>query len=107
MSAFTLTHTDPSSRARAGTLRTAHGVIETPVFMPVGTQASVKAVMGRDLEEMGTQILLGNTYHLFLRPRHGGDARVRRPPQIHELEGGRSSRTAAGSRSSAWPSSGS
>ena len=65
---FQLTHTDPSSKARAGVLQTEHGPIETPVFMPVGTQASVKAVMGRDLEEMGTQVLLGNTYHLFLRP---------------------------------------
>ncbi|HEY8965987.1 MAG TPA: tRNA guanosine(34) transglycosylase Tgt [Candidatus Methylacidiphilales bacterium] len=65
---FQLTHTDPSSRARAGVLTTEHGVIETPVFMPVGTQGSVKAVFGRDLKEMRTQILLGNTYHLFLRP---------------------------------------
>jgi queuine tRNA-ribosyltransferase len=65
---FRLTHTDPSSKARAGVLQTEHGPIETPVFMPVGTQGSVKAVFGRDLEEMGTQVLLGNTYHLFLRP---------------------------------------
>lgn len=65
---FTLTHTDPSSRARAGVLKTAHGEVRTPVFMPVGTQASVKAVFQRDLAEMGTQVLLGNTYHLFIRP---------------------------------------
>jgi queuine tRNA-ribosyltransferase len=57
-----------SNRARAGRLITAHGEIETPVFMPVGTQASVKAVPQDTLEELGVQILLGNTYHLYLRP---------------------------------------
>ena len=65
---FELLQTDASSRARLGRLRTAHGVIDTPVFMPVGTQASVKALDPRELREMGTQILLGNTYHLNIRP---------------------------------------
>ena len=65
---FELLKTDPSSRARLGRLTTARGVIETPVFMPVGTQASVKALDNRELREMGTQILLGNTYHLSIRP---------------------------------------
>jgi queuine tRNA-ribosyltransferase len=65
---FELLKTDPSSNARLGRLATAHGVIETPVFMPVGTQASVKALDNRELREMGTQILLGNTYHLNIRP---------------------------------------
>jgi queuine tRNA-ribosyltransferase len=65
---FTLLGTDPSSKARLGRLTTARGVIETPVFMPVGTQASVKALDPRELREMGTQILLGNTYHLSIRP---------------------------------------
>lgn len=65
---FELLATDPSSRARRGRLHTAHGVVETPVFMPVGTQASVKALDNRELLEMGTQILLGNTYHLSIRP---------------------------------------
>lgn len=65
---FELLATDPSSQARRGRLRTAHGVVETPVFMPVGTQASVKALDNRELLEMGTQILLGNTYHLSIRP---------------------------------------
>jgi queuine tRNA-ribosyltransferase len=65
---FELLKTDPSSRARLGRLHTAHGTIETPVFMPVGTQASVKALDNRELREMGTQILLGNTYHLSIRP---------------------------------------
>ena len=65
---FELLKTDAGSKARRGRLTTAHGVIETPVFMPVGTQASVKALDLRELHEMGTQILLGNTYHLALRP---------------------------------------
>ena len=65
---FELLKTDPSSRARLGRLTTTRGVIETPVFMPVGTQASVKALDNRELLEMGTQILLGNTYHLSIRP---------------------------------------
>lgn len=65
---FTLLKTDPSSRARLGRLRTGHGSIDTPVFMSVGTQASVKALDPRELQEMGTQIILGNTYHLNIRP---------------------------------------
>jgi queuine tRNA-ribosyltransferase len=63
---FTLTHTDAA--ARAGVLETDHGVIETPIFMPVGTQGTVKAVEQRELVELGAQIILGNTYHLYLRP---------------------------------------
>jgi queuine tRNA-ribosyltransferase len=61
----------PDTGARAGLIRTAHGSIETPVFMPVGTQATVKGVMQRDLaEELDAKIILANTYHLFLRPGH-------------------------------------
>ncbi len=61
----------PITRARAGLIHTAHGIIETPVFMPVGTQATVKGVMQRDLAgELDARIILGNTYHLFLRPGH-------------------------------------
>ena len=63
---FDLLHTDSS--ARAGLLQTDHGVIETPIFMPVGTQGTVKAVEQRELTELGAQIILGNTYHLYLRP---------------------------------------
>ncbi|MFA6600319.1 MAG: tRNA guanosine(34) transglycosylase Tgt [Candidatus Omnitrophota bacterium] len=59
---------DPGSRARAGRVTTAHGSFETPVFMPVGTQGTVKALTPRDLTEMGVEILLSNTYHLFVRP---------------------------------------
>ena len=65
---FELLKTDPHTKARLGRLTTTRGVIETPVFMPVGTQASVKALDPRELHEMGTQIILGNTYHLNLRP---------------------------------------
>lgn len=65
---FELRKTDPGSKARLGRLRTARGVIDTPVFMPVGTQGSVKALDPRELLEAGTQIILGNTYHLFIRP---------------------------------------
>src|SRR5260221_10377330 len=65
---FELLKTDPHSRARLGRLTTPRGVIDTPVFMPVGTQGSVKALDPRELLEMGTQIILGNTYHLHIRP---------------------------------------
>ena len=65
---FELIKTDPTCKARRGRLKTAHGTIETPVFMPVGTQASVKALDNRELLEMHTQIILGNTYHLSIRP---------------------------------------
>lgn len=59
-----------SKKARAGVITTAHGEIETPIFMPVGTRASVKCMWQEDLEEMNAQIILGNTYHLYLRPGH-------------------------------------
>ncbi|MFO1463453.1 MAG: tRNA guanosine(34) transglycosylase Tgt [bacterium] len=68
--AFELLKKDATTRARLGRYRTAHGVIETPVFMPVGTQATVKAMRPEELKEMGASIILGNTYHLFLRPGH-------------------------------------
>ena len=56
------------SRARATTFRTLHGEVRTPVFMPVGTQATVKAQLTQSLEDSGSQVLLANTYHLLLRP---------------------------------------
>jgi queuine tRNA-ribosyltransferase len=67
-SMFELFKTDSSSRARLGRVTTTRGVIDTPAFMPVGTQGSVKALDPRELLEMGTQIMLGNTYHLNIRP---------------------------------------
>lgn len=66
---FKLEHKDPGSKARSGRIQTAHGEILTPIFMPVGTVGSVKAVHQRELaEEIKAQIILGNTYHLYLRP---------------------------------------
>jgi queuine tRNA-ribosyltransferase len=67
-SPYTLLATDPSSKARRGRLVTNHGVVETPIFMPVGTQGTVKSVAPWELRELGAQIILGNTYHLFVRP---------------------------------------
>lgn len=61
---------DTRTRARLGRLSTPHGVIDTPVFMPVGTQATVKAMSPEELQEIGAKIILSNTYHLFLRPGH-------------------------------------
>lgn len=65
---FELLSTDPDCKARRGRLTTPHGVIETPIFMPVGTQGSVKTLHPEDLHAMDAQIILGNTYHLWLRP---------------------------------------
>jgi queuine tRNA-ribosyltransferase len=79
---FSLLGTD--GRARRGRLKTPHGVIETPVFMPVGTQGVVKAALHRDLEGIGASIILGNTYHLMLRP---GDALVARRGGLHRFIG--------------------
>lgn len=65
---FALIKTDSVSRARRGRLVTRHGIVETPIFMPVGTQGTVKAMAPDELRAVGAQIILGNTYHLFLRP---------------------------------------
>ncbi len=72
----------PRSHARLGRLHTPHGVIETPVFMPVGTQASVKTLSQDELEQLGFKIILGNTYHLYLRP---GDERIARLGGLHRF----------------------
>src|SRR6478752_9095188 len=77
---FRVTTTD--GRARRGTMTTAHGEVETPAFMPVGTQGAVKAITHRDLESLGAQIVLGNTYHLYLRP---GDDRIARLGGLHRF----------------------
>src|SRR5687768_13737502 len=61
---------DPGTKARTGRLTTPHGEVRTPVFMPVGTQGSVKAVAPWELRGLGAQIILGNAYHLYLRPGH-------------------------------------
>ena len=65
---FDLLTTDPTSHARRGRLTLNHGVVQTPIFMPVGTYGTVKGVLPRSLEEMGAQIILGNTFHLWMRP---------------------------------------
>jgi queuine tRNA-ribosyltransferase len=83
-SAFSFTLEALDGRARAGRLQTPHGTIETPVFMPVGTAGAVKAVTRRDLEELGAQIVLANTYHLMLRP---GDALVAELGGLHGFTG--------------------
>ena len=65
---FTLEGTDPACSARAGRMTLPHGCVDTPVFMPVGTQGTVKGLTREDLEVAGTEIVLGNIYHLYLRP---------------------------------------
>src|ERR1044072_9628978 len=79
---FSLTHTD--GLARRGRMQTAHGIVETPAFMPVGTQGAVKGVTHRDLESLGAEILLSNTYHLYLRP---GDDLIARRGGLHRFIG--------------------
>ena len=66
---FEISHTDKESKARAGEITTAHGKIQTPIFMPVGTRGTVKAVHQHELkDDIHAQIILGNTYHLYLKP---------------------------------------
>lgn len=67
---FSIIHRDSSSKARLGSLKTPHGEVETPIFMPVGTNATVKAMTPEDLHAVKAQIILANTYHLYLRPGH-------------------------------------
>ncbi|CAK8722229.1 tRNA guanosine(34) transglycosylase Tgt [Candidatus Electrothrix laxa] len=70
LSPYTLLHQSTECPARCGQVRTLHGTFDTPIFMPVGTLGTVKAVTPENLEELGAQIILGNTYHLFIRPGH-------------------------------------
>src|SRR5215471_13605589 len=79
---FEVTRTD--GNARRGVLTTPHGVVQTPAFMPVGTRGAVKAVTHRDLEDLGAEIILGNTYHLHLRP---GDDLIARAGGLHAFIG--------------------
>lgn len=65
---FNITHKDKNSKARTGILNLPHGTVQTPVFMPVGTNSTVKAITNDDLNEIGFEIILANTYHLYLRP---------------------------------------
>ncbi|MCB0367075.1 MAG: tRNA-guanine transglycosylase, partial [Bdellovibrionales bacterium] len=77
---FELLH--QQEEARVGRLQTFHGAIETPVFMPVGTKASVKAMLPEELVEIGAQVILGNTYHLHLRP---GEETIERLGGLHKF----------------------
>lgn len=79
---FKVVHTDPNSGARAGILTTPHGEIKTPVFMPVGTLGTVKAMTPEELRDLNAQIILANTYHMYLRP--GSDI-VRRAGGLHRF----------------------
>ena len=79
---FELQKTDPETGARAGVLHTPHGDILTPVYMPVGTQATVKGMLPKDLEEIGSQIILSNTYHLYMRP---GDELIKAAGGLHKF----------------------
>jgi queuine tRNA-ribosyltransferase len=82
---FTLTKNDEGSNARAGVIETDHGDIQTPIFMPVGTAGSVKAVHQRELkDDIGAEIILGNTYHLYLRP---GTPLIERAGGLHKFNG--------------------
>ncbi|MDE3083921.1 MAG: tRNA guanosine(34) transglycosylase Tgt [Verrucomicrobiota bacterium] len=82
--AFTLLKTDRATKARCGRLQTCHGIVDTPMFMPVGTQGTVKAVTPAHLRETGAQIILGNTYHLNLRP---GSELIRELGGLHKFMG--------------------
>lgn len=85
MAFFDLLHTDSASAARAGVVHTDHGDILTPIFMPVGTVGTVKGVHRRDLvDDIHAQIILGNTYHLFLRP---GTDILYQAGGLHKFEG--------------------
>lgn len=81
---FTVLKTDPASAARRGELRTLHGTVQTPVFMPVGTQGSVKSLTPEQVKSTGAQIILGNTYHLNLRP---GPETIRALGGLHKFTG--------------------
>ena len=81
---FTVTRKDPDSRARTGRLETAHGAVETPAFMPVGTRGAVKGLSPRDLREVSARMVLCNTYHLYLRP---GEDLIRDLGGLHAFMG--------------------
>ncbi|MDU2545553.1 MAG: tRNA guanosine(34) transglycosylase Tgt, partial [Finegoldia magna] len=79
---FTLEKKSSQCKARTGTIETNHGVIKTPVFMPVGTRATVKAMNNDELKSIGSQIILSNTYHLYLKP---GQEIIRKADGLHKF----------------------
>ena len=84
--------------ARRGEIVTPHGAVQTPAFMPVGTQGTVKGLMPEAVRATGTEIVLGNTYHLMLRPGRRAHRRARRAAHVHELAAADPHRLAAASR---------
>lgn len=82
MISYELLHVDKYTGARRGVIHTPHGDIQTPIFMPVGTQATVKSLTNEELKENGAQIILGNTYHLYLRP---GDELIKEAGGLHKF----------------------
>src|SRR5438105_3647574 len=81
---FRLEHRDGASAARAGRLSTPHGAVATPIFMPVGTQATVKTLTPDEVAATGAQLILSNTYHLYLRP---GDELIAELGGLHRFMG--------------------
>src|SRR5262245_17942754 len=79
---FQVLSQDSHTRARCGKITTAHGEIDTPVFMPVGTQGTVKTLNRDELLEVGSQVILGNTYHLYLRP---GEELIKQAGGLHKF----------------------
>ena len=79
---YELLHECKQTGARRGIIHTPHGDIQTPIFMPVGTQATVKSISPEELKELGAQIILSNTYHLYLRP---GDELVKEAGGLHKF----------------------
>src|ERR671921_2667373 len=86
MSALQILHRDPGSQARAGILRTAHGDVRTPAFVPLATKATVKGLLPAEVAALGYDMVLGNTFHLFLDPGH---ERIARFGGLHEFMGWR------------------
>ena len=82
---YELLHECKQTGARRGVVHTPHGDIQTPVFMPVGTQATVKSMTPEELKEIGAQIILANTYHLFFRPGQNIVKEAGRTSQVYEL----------------------
>ena len=81
---FEILTRDPTTAARGGRLHTAHGIVETPIFMPVGTQATVKCMTPDELHELEAQIILANTYHLVIRP---GTELIAKAGGLHKFMG--------------------
>jgi queuine tRNA-ribosyltransferase len=100
--AFSFNVTARSGRARRGRMTLAHGVVETPAFMPVGTQGAVKGVTLDQVAALDASIILANTYHLHVRPGRRSHRARRGAARVHGLDASHPHRTRAASRSSVW-----